>query len=114
MTHEFFWKAMYGTPFGRFIVGTYSWEKYCPRKIGEKSQGENANRKGHACSCQQMFATGQKGKGSQGKFGFDVGNSAKLYTFEDPTPLTDEVHLGCTQRAATVDEETIRTKTEMF
>ena len=33
---------------------------------------------------------------------------------EDSTPLVDEVFLECTQRTATVDEETIRTTTEMF
>ena len=32
----------------------------------------------------------------------------------DPTSPVYQVHLGCIQRAATVDEETIRTKTEMF
>ena len=32
----------------------------------------------------------------------------------DPTPRVDQVYLGCTQSAATVDEEPIRTKTEMI
>ena len=33
---------------------------------------------------------------------------------EDPTKLIDQVFLGCTHREATIDEGTIRTKTERF
>ena len=38
----------------------------------------------------------------------------KNIELEDPIPLVDQVYLVCTQRAATVDEEAIRTQTEMF
>ena len=38
----------------------------------------------------------------------------KKTEFEDPTPLVDHVYVVCTQRAATVDEETIKTNTEVF
>ena len=41
-------------------------------------------------------------------------NLRKKIDLEDPTPLIDQVFLRCTQRAATNNEETIRTKTEMF
>ena len=34
--------------------------------------------------------------------------------FEEPTPLIDQVYLGCLRRGATVDEQTIRTNTESF
>ena len=33
---------------------------------------------------------------------------------DDPTPLIDLVYLGCTQRAATIDEASIKAKTELF
>ena len=33
---------------------------------------------------------------------------------QDPTPSIGQVYLGCTQRAAMIDEETIRTRTEML
>ena len=33
---------------------------------------------------------------------------------EDPTKLIDQENLGCTHREATIDEGTIRTKTERF
>ena len=33
---------------------------------------------------------------------------------EDPTKVIDQVYLGCTHREATIDEETMRTKTERF
>ena len=38
----------------------------------------------------------------------------KKIDLEEPTPLIDQVDVGCTQRAATVDEETITTKTELL
>ena len=38
----------------------------------------------------------------------------KEIELEDPIPLVDQVFLGCTLRTDTVDEETIRTKTEML
>ena len=33
---------------------------------------------------------------------------------EDPTPLIHQIYLGCSQRAATVDEEPINAKTDLF
>ena len=38
----------------------------------------------------------------------------KKIDLEDASPLVDQVFLGCSQRAATVDEESIKTKTELF
>ena len=38
----------------------------------------------------------------------------KEIELEDPTPLVDQEYSGCVQSAATVDEETINTKHEMF
>ena len=38
----------------------------------------------------------------------------KKIELEEQTTLVNQVYFGCAQRAATVDEETIRTNTEMF
>ena len=38
----------------------------------------------------------------------------KKIDLEDRTPLVDEYNLGCTQRVATVDEESFKTKTDLF
>ena len=38
----------------------------------------------------------------------------KTIDFEGSTPPIDQVYLGCTQRAATVAEETTSTNTDMF
>ena len=33
---------------------------------------------------------------------------------EDPTPLINQVYLGCTQREAKADRQAVRSKTELF
>ena len=38
----------------------------------------------------------------------------KNIDLDDTTPLVDLVYLGCTQRAATIDEASIKAKTELF
>ena len=52
--------------------------------------------------------------GLQRKLGTDAARLRKVIDLEDPTPIVDQTHLGCTQSAATIDEDTIRTKTEVF
>ena len=37
-----------------------------------------------------------------------------MLELKDPTPLVNQVYWRCGERAATVDEETMRTKSEMF
>ena len=58
------------------------------------------------CSCQCTSATSS---GSQRKLGSDVGNTCER---RSNTPLVDQVDVGCSERAATIYEETIIPKTE--
>ena len=87
MTQWFTWKAICTAAAGKINVGT---------KIGRHVFVDDTKMVGRKESVAPMWA-----------------NLQKKFELEDPTPL-DQVYLGCTQRAATVDEETIRTTTEMF
>ena len=64
----------------------------------------------YSCRCTLMTRHG----GLQRKFGTDVARLRKVIDLEDPTPLVDQTYLGCTQSAATIDEDTIRTNTKVF
>ena len=38
----------------------------------------------------------------------------RIWGLEHFTPVVDQINLGCTQRAATIDEESIKAKTDLF
>ena len=81
-------------------------QEYCCKKIVKRSNDEDTERQTMIVGVCRKNLDG----GSQRKLGSKVAKLRKMSDLEDPTPSIDQVYLGCTRRAATVDEETIRTR----
>ena len=45
---------------------------------------------------------------------FPCGECSKKFDFEDKTPFKDQDLLGCTQRKANVDPQTVKSRAELF
>ena len=107
MTECFFESNLYGHPLAlllweRTVDGISAPDNLEKRqKLGMLILPSSTN-----CSCQCTSATSS---GSQRKLGSDVGNTCERRL---NTPLVDQVDVGCSERAATIYEETIIPKTE--
>ena len=101
MTQWFFWKAI-GTrhPLAGFLSKTVkSWECFYFHRVDQ------------LFFCVRRW---HQDDGSERKLSSDVGKIAKKIEHDAPTPIVHHVDLWCARTAATVDEGTIRTQTEMF
>ena len=65
------------------------------------------------CACQCTLTTSEWWDGEKAELQCGQGFERTLL-FADPTPTVDQVCWGCTQRAATVDEESVNAKTDLF
>ena len=110
MTQWFNWKAICTAAAGKINVGTNIGRHIAAKRLGKGQKLGSIEKANFFLS---VLVDDTKMVDRRESLAPMRANLHKKFELEDPTTL-DQVYLGCTQRAATVDEETIRTTTEMF